>query len=249
MENAGNNGEFVSPQSIDEMNDEEFEAYIKSAEDGSLPNGNIPNGNLQSDKLSDGKSTDVAESADDAEPYMSFATKEALQEYQDKTIGSRLREIRQSKEEIDGIYELAMQRYDTADKKEAMHMLQSELSAECDMAEEYSASDKLRALQNEIGYQRRVNDIQNEWKRQASALKNIVPDFDLEQAFENRDFYNAVVENHMSITEAYPVLKKRSYNISEIGNITSGVNGYIKRDIASMSDKEFDDYIKKIKNS
>ena len=109
--------------------------------------------------------------------------------------------------------------------------------------------NELRALKSETDYQRRVDEIQNEWKKEEAALKNIVPNFSLEQAFENPDFYNAVVENHMSVTEAYPLLKSNRYNISEIGNLTSGVGGYIKRDVLSMSDSEFDDYIKKIKNS
>ena len=114
---------------------------------------------------------------------------------------------------------------------------------------QYELMNELRALKSETDYQRRVDGIQNEWKKEEAALKNIVPNFSLEQAFENPDFYNAVVENHMSVTEAYPLLKSNRYNISEIGNLTSGVGGYIRRDVLSMSDSEFDDYIKKIKNS
>ena len=237
MENAKINGEIVSPQNVDEMNDEQFDAYIKSAKDGEVQ-----------------AASGTAEPAENAGPYMSFDTKEALQEYQDKTIGNRLREIRESGERISGVCELAKQRYNTDSGEVALNLLKKEL-AEKNAGEaglslgQYELMNELRALKSETDYQRRVDEIQNEWKKEEAALKNIVPNFSLEQAFENPDFYNAVVENHMSVTEAYPLLKSNRYDISEIGNLTSGVGGYIKRDVLSMSDSEFDDYIKKIKNS
>lgn len=111
------------------------------------------------------------------------------------------------------------------------------------------SADELKALQNELNYQQRVADIQNEWKKQAAVIKNIVPDFDLETAFENSDFYDAVTEQRLSIAEAYPLLERQRRNIAEIGSLSGGVGGYVRRDVASMSDEEFDDYIKKIKNS
>ena len=237
MENAKINGEIVSPQNVDEMNDEQFDAYIKSAKDGEVQ-----------------AASGTAEPAENAGPYMSFDTKEALQEYQDKTIGNRLREIRESGERISGVCELAKQRDNTDSGEVALNLLKKEL-AEKNAGEaglslgQYELMNELRALKSETDYQRRVDEIQNEWKKEEAALKNIVPNFSLEQAFENPDFYNAVVENHMSVTEAYPLLKSNRYDISEIGNLTSGVGGYIKRDVLSMSDSEFDDYIKKIKNS
>lgn len=239
MENANHTGENVSPQNIDEMNDEEFEAYIKSAED---------------DNVTSVGNTGNADPAENAEPYISFGTKEELQEYQDKTIGSRLREIREEKEKFGGLCELAKERYNTADEAEAMQKLKDELTGKnADNAGmsrgEYALMNELRLLKSETEYNKRVDAIRNEWKKQEAALKNIVPDFDLERAFENTDFYDAVVGRHMSITEAYPLLQKQSYSISEIGNLSGGVGGYIKQDVASMSDKEFDEYIKKIKNS
>lgn len=244
MENANLNGEIVSPRNIDEMDDEAFEAYIKSAEEGEV----------QADTNSG-----TAEPASET-PYMSFDTKEALQEFQDRTIGNRLREIREmgerDRERITNLCELAKQRYQTSDGDEAVALLTSELTAKNAenagmSAEQYSFMNEIRSLRSEATYRKRVNEIQEDWKRQETALKNIVPEFDLDKAFSNPEFYSAVVENHMSIAEAYPVLKQSrpSYNISEIGNLTNGVSGYIKRDVASMSDREFDEYIKKIKNS
>lgn len=242
MENAKIQGEVVSPRQIDEMNDEQFEAYINSAKDGEV----------QADFSG---TTEPAANAENA-PYMTFDTKEALQEYQNKTIGGRLREIREAaekdRENISKLYSLAKQKYGVESDADAARMLMGELAEEnaenagLSMAQ-YSLMNELAAVRSEANYQKQVAQIQEDWKRQESALKNIIPTFSLEEAFENPDFYTAVVERHMSIAEAYPALKQ--HNISEIGNLTNGVSGYVRRDVSSMSDSEFDEYIKKIKNS
>lgn len=107
-------------------------------------------------------------------------------------------------------------------------------------------------MQDGASYSQRIGDIQNDWVRQSNALKQIIPDFDLEEAFANPDFYRAVVEEHKTLAEAYPLLKKKQQPrraISEVGNLSNGVAGNIKHDVKTMSDKEFEEYIRKIKNS
>ena len=107
-------------------------------------------------------------------------------------------------------------------------------------------------MQDGASYSQRIGDIQNDWVRQSNALKQIIPDFDLEEAFANPDFYRAVVEEHKTLAEAYPLLKKKQKPrraISEVGNLSNGVAGNIKHDVKTMSDKEFEEYIRKIKNS
>jgi len=219
----------ISQKKIGEMDDVAFEEYIESAKKGE----NEP-------KTNSGK----AEPADDAEKvYMSFKTKEDLQEFQDKTIGKRLREIREAgerdSEQREKLSQLLKMRYGIDDKDKAMNMLLSELG---------EGNNK---LETQPDYSKKVEEIQNEWLRQAEALKNIVPDFDLEKAFENPEFYKSVVEEQKSLAEAYPYIKKTAERqpIAEVGNLTNGVSGYITQDVKTMSDKEFEDYIKKIKNS
>lgn len=107
-------------------------------------------------------------------------------------------------------------------------------------------------IQDGASYSQRIGDIQNDWVRQSNALKQIIPDFDLEEAFANPDFYRAVVEEHKTLAEAYPLLTKKQQPrraISEVGNLSNGVAGNIKHDVKTMSDKEFEEYIRKIKNS
>lgn len=242
MENENakvNQGEIVSPQKIENMDEDTFLEYIESAKNSDVE--------VQDDEVSD-----QAESAEETKPYMSFKTKEDLQEYQNQTIGKRLKEIREAgereKEQLSAVFDLAKARYNTNNDFEAVSRLLEELGTQ---NHQTSVQRQIDRVNDEINYQRRVDDIKNDWIRQGEALEKIVPDFDLEEAFQNPDFYNCVVNRNMTIAEAYPVLKKKvsRKNISEIGNLSGGIAGHISHDVKSMSEKEFDDYIKKIKNS
>lgn len=250
-ENAAlNQGEPVSPLTIGEMDDEAFDRYIESAKNS--------DGEVQT-----GDNSGTAGPADDSalsEPYMSFQTKEELQDYQDRTIGKRLKEIRESGERekvrLAGLFELAKSLYGTDSDTEAVSRLEEELKTrnvrKTGMTDgEVALMRDFGAVSSEINYQKQVENIQNEWIRQGEALKKIVPDFELESAFENPEFYKSVVEEHKTIAEAYPLLQKKPPRraISEIGSLSNGVAGHIRHDVKSMSDQEFDEYIKKIKNS
>lgn len=248
-ENA-NYEEVVSPQNIEEMNDEEFDAYIESAKDR--------DGEVQASPGS-GAAEPAEKSAEDG-PYMSFETKEELQEYQDRTIGRRLKEIREAGERemrnIKGVLELAKQKYKTSDDTRAITRLFEELEEQNARREGlsksgYRAARELRSLKDKVNYQRRVDAIRDEWTRQGEALRKIAPDFDLEKAFENPEFYTRVVDKRQTLAEAYSAIVKKPprRSISEIGNLKNGVAGHISHDVRSMSDAEFENYIRKIKNS
>lgn len=246
-ENAILTGEVVSPQSVTEMSDEEFDAYIETAKEG---------GEVQATDENTGEAV-PAEAGED-EAYISFRTKEELQEYQDKTIGNRLREIRESAERdrqgMRRLEELAGVRFGTDNAAEAIEKLSRELELQNSRdfgltPQDYADMRNIKAIRDGISYNRRVEEISNEWRRQGDALKNIVPDFDLEKAFENAEFYNLVVNGRKTLAEAYPVLNKKPQRkaITEVGNLTNGVWGHINRDVNSMSDSEFADYIKRCK--
>ena len=235
--------EVVLPQNIEEMDEEAFDAYIQSAKQ--------EDGEVQAEPNSG--EAEPAKDDEENQPYMSFMTKEELQAYQDRTIGNRLKEIREAgvreKEEFARLSQLAKERYRTDNDMEAMTRLMEELNPNPPQTN-ISALHEIQRLRDEMNYQKQVEGIQTDWIRQGEALKKIVPDFDLESAFENPEFYRLVVEDHQSLAEAYPALQKKTgrRTISEIGNATNGVTGHINHDVKSMSDHEFDDYIKRIKN-
>lgn len=246
-ENAILTGEVVSPENVTEMSDEAFNAYIKTAKEG---------GEVQAvDESGDAAPAKTGEN----DAYISFKTREELQEYQDRTIGNRLREIREAgerdREELKKLEELATIRFGTQNSREAIEKLCTELQLQNSRdfgltPQDYLYMRNLREIRDSINYNQRVEDISNEWRRQSDALKKIVPDFDLEKAFENAEFYNLVVNGEKTLAEAYPVLNKKSPRkaITEVGNLTNGVWGHINRDVNSMSDSEFSDYINKIKS-
>ena len=91
----------------------------------------------------------------------------------------------------------------------------------------------------------------NEWLSQEKALKRIVPNFSLQQAFANPQFKKLVVDDGMDIIDAYEKLNPKKAEetavIDEIGRSSTGAaNGSTGQDVESMSDEEFRRYIKRI---
>lgn len=224
-------GEAVQPQGIESMDAEAFEAYIESVKN--------QDGEVQASQ------SGSAEPADNA-PYMTFATKEDLQDYQNKTIGKRLQEIREHAEEEQKKYgdllQLAQSRYQTSDEETALERLSAELK------NNYEG----HKMQDSHALEQMAEDIQEDWERQASALHKLVPDFNLVDAFFNPEFYRKVVDEHASIAEAYLSIQKKEMpqrTIREVGNVTNGISGKVNTDVNSMSDREFEEYIQKIREN
>lgn len=91
----------------------------------------------------------------------------------------------------------------------------------------------------------------NEWLSQEKALKRIVPNFSLQQAFANPQFKKLVVDDGMDIIDAYEQLNPKKAEetavLDEIGRSSTGAaNGSTGQDVESMSDEEFRRYIKRI---
>lgn len=93
--------------------------------------------------------------------------------------------------------------------------------------------------------------IMSEWRAQEKALKGIVPNFNLQQAFANPQFKKLVVEQGMDVIDAYramnPQKEAEGPALDEIGRSASGAAaGTASQDISKVSDEEFDKYIKRI---
>lgn len=57
-------------------------------------------------------------------------------------------------------------------------------------------NEQLRALQEQQAQRERSQQILNEWTVQAEAFKQEVPDFDLDAALENKDFFDLLAHGH-----------------------------------------------------
>jgi len=227
--NANQTEEVVQPQDVEQMDQESFEAYIESVKNA--------DGEVQTVQ------SGTTEPAED-KPYMSFATREELQAFQNQTIGNRLREIREAEEErkreFDSLLQFAKNRYQTTEDGDAIARMMQELTQN---------EQEVKMQQQQIS--QKAEAIQADWLRQAEAIRERIPEFDLERAFLNPAFYKKVVEERASIAEAYLFTKEKTppeRSIREVGNSPGGIGGRVNTDVGTMSDDEFDAYIRKIKN-
>lgn len=91
----------------------------------------------------------------------------------------------------------------------------------------------------------------DQWLKEEAELKKSVPNFSLQQAFGNPQFKKLVITDGLSIADAYakmnPEKEAEPPALDEIGRSASGAgNGASEHDIDSMSDEEFNKYIKRI---
>ena len=265
--------EVVSLPNIEDMTDEEFEEYIASAKDGEV----------QAEAAADSRSVAEVEqektpaieqnqSEDTKKPFMQFATQEELQQYQDKTIGKRIAQMREKyapyKERSDRLAEIARSFYGTEDAEAAVENLMNDLTEQNankagQTLEQYERNLRLerdaKAYRDQQKQQEETERIQQEWTRQTERLKQIVPEFDMKTALENPDFYQKVVQEGYSLIEAYMLTNRKAEKanvqtapprvrraIQEVGAQKNGIGGNIKQDVKSMSDQQFDDYIRQI---
>lgn len=119
-------------------------------------------------------------------------------------------------------------------------------------------ADSLRyraQLKQKEEFEKKVNDIKNQWAKDVQSLKKVIPDFDFEKAMQNRDFHDRIMGgetiplaylavNNMAM--AAPETKRRI--IAQNGQSTSNANGSPELNIAGMSDEDFDKYLRKLKN-
>ena len=92
-----------------------------------------------------------------------------------------------------------------------------------------------------------------EWRADEERLKMMIPSFSLEQAFENEEFKKRVAQNGESVFAAYAAMnpkkeEKKPVDVDEAGLRTiSGGQDFKPADIERMPKKQFDEYIRRIK--
>lgn len=278
------NAEPVQPQSTQEaakdkpdaaeMTDEEFSEYIESAKNGEVQAAN----GVAADDQEENRAENPAENLQNEEkpePYMQFATEEELQAYQDKTIGNRLRELREqyapAKEKLEQVFSVVKDFYAIEDQEEALKTLLADLQAQSAEKKGMPVEEMIRQQEMErdaLAYrnqqkaereqQKAVSKIYTDWERQAEHLRGILPDFDLNNAFQNPEFYQKVVEGGYSLSEAYMAVERSKPSpqqktaarrpIQEAGAQNTAVAGKIRQDVGTMTDGEFLSYIRRIQN-
>lgn len=214
-----------------EMSEEAFREYIESAKNGEVQAAGSTD-SLQKERqdaqaAADGQKeengenpTESLQNEEKPEPFMQFATEAELQAYQDKTIGNRIRQLREqyapAKEKLEQVFSVAKDFYAIEDQEEALKTLLTDLQAQSADKKGMPVEEMIRQQTLErdaMAYRKQqraeqeqkqaVSQIYTDWERQAGHLRQIVPDFDLKTAFQNSEFYKKVVGGGYSLSEAY----------------------------------------------
>lgn len=244
--------EFIPPH---ELSDEEFGSYIKG----------LSSGNSAESKSGEsvGSATLEANTREEdqkkqAEPFMTFGTKEEFQGHIDKIIGERLKDARSQKEKYDAVAERARLFYGSENDADALERLLSDLENQAATERGVSVEEIRRENQERLDAQRfreiqraeqereqAISDIQARWERESEELRTAVPDFDFVKAMENENFRDLVLNKGMSIASAYITASKPSVEppkrrmITEIGYSSKQTNHDNSAGLLDLSDDEF----------
>lgn len=265
--------EIAVPQ-IDDMSEEDFESYIKSAQNGNMPDvqGEVQaeKDNNTADGTDDSGETGTAEPADveneksKAEPFKVFGTQEEYQSNIDKIIGERLKKSRESVETLEGLKSQALSFYGGEDADVALMQLIEDLQSQNAEKQGVSIESYKKQMQDSIDAQRyreeqsrqsdeqqKIVEIQSRWQRESEELKAAIPDFDFNKAMTNKTFYESIVKG-MSVGTAYlaankETVKPKRREISQNGSSKGSGVGKVEANPASMSDKDFAEYINRLR--
>lgn len=269
--------EITEPQkTVDEMSDDEFLSYIKSAQDGNVevqdktadkPSAQDEIKDSEEDS-SEGETGDADPASNEDKPFKVFLTQTEYQSEFDRIIGERLKKSRESIETLEGLKRHALSFYGGDDGDTALRQLIEDLQQQNADKKGVSVEDykqqsqdsmdaqKYREEQSRIlSEQERVTQIQQKWQTESEELKRIVPDFDFAKAMQNQAFYDSII-NGMSVTGAYLAVNRQTAQaekpkarkpIPQNGNVKGSNAGKAEFNPAAMSDADFARYIEKIR--
>lgn len=269
--------EITDPQpqkTVDEMSDDEFLSYIKSAQDGNVEVQDNTARQSEADAAEQGAAekddTGDADPADveNKEPFKVFNTQAEYQSEFDRIMGERLKKSRESVEILEGLKRHALSFYGGGDGDTALRQLIEDLQQQNADKKGVSVEDYKQQSQDSIDAQKyreeqsrilseqeRVAQIQQKWQTESEELKRIIPDFDFAKAMQNQAFYDNII-NGMSVTGAYLAVNRQTAQtekpkarkpIPQNGNVKGSNAGKAEFNPAAMSDADFARYIEKIR--
>lgn len=256
----------AQPQkSIDDMTDEEFFRYLETAQTEEADEPKTVNMSEAAEQTAE-NADDVPDSEKDGAektdaPFKVYRSQEEWQSEIDGIIGKRLKSNREQTESYNKILSIAEDFYG---KENALEGLIKDLRAQA--AEKRSISPDEYAKRIELEEKARLYDEQTalaatqqkqaetlrSWQTQSEELRKTVPDFDFEKALADTEFYDRIVKGY-SVADAYNLTKKAAAPV-QVGKRKPVAQGALysqaggspsEIDVSKMTDKEFDDYLKK----
>ncbi len=248
------NAEVVSPQ---EFSDEEFDDYIDGVKNGT----EVP---TREEANPQAEEEEEKQEEEKHEPYRSFETEEEFRGFVQKVISDRFRNSKEA--EYEDLGRKAQVIFGGESPKEGLNNMLTEFGKqkaeeigiepeeyERDMRDRADAEAYRRQIAEAAEREKAVASIQNEWIKDSENLKKAVPDFDFAKAMEN-DKFRELVLGGASVSAAYITLMHTSPQegaakkvIREVGASSPGVRESEKQAPMSMTDAEFDRYIKSIR--
>lgn len=240
---------------VSKMTDADFSEYISKVSNGLMeePSRPTPAGGAE------GMAAD--EPKTDEKPFRTFATKEEYQNDLNERFNSRYRVKKENEEAVSELKNMAHEVYGedlklseiiSRVKKELIESGASQANKEpSEYEEELQIKLKAKAYEDIQNRQKEQSEVLGRWQREASELKAMVPDFDLERAMNNPDFYQSMVAGKsvaQSYINAFANKKPKERTISQNAAKSSQMGSTAKKDPSTMSDAEFRAYIDKIKN-
>lgn len=252
---------------VDNMSDEEFNDYLRNAAD-------------YSDTTAEGPETEeAAAEAAEAEatgntPFKVFDTEAdynaAMEDYANRTYGDRIRAGDAATSRLNSLSDAASRYYDDGETDPIGRLsgdLESQTAARYNQTpEEYrQAQQDKKDLEAYRGQQAAAQEQQNgqqeiinRWNTEAERLKQNVPDFDLETAFQNEEFRNMVIGG-ASVDGAYYAVKYNELQQQQTPNgrepipqnaAQSGTKpGASVNDLMSQNDGDFRKSLRNIMNN
>lgn len=167
------------------------------------------------------------------------------------------------------VLEYAKRKYpDAADERAALSQMLDAYDSEEANAGGMSVEEYRRNLQEQREFDEwksqrqrqqeqagQAEQIVQQWQRDEQSLKELVPGFDLKEAFKNEQFKKLVVDQGKGIIAAYAALNKSNESkadkrpLDEVGaNAYASAPGTSDTDMSKASDEDFRRYIKRIMN-
>lgn len=248
-------GEAVQPQPH-ELADTEFDEYIEKLKSGETPD--APKNEIQTEA-----EHESAEKPEENKAYRTFETQEEFQRFMDDTISKRLRNHKETEKRYSDLERRAKSIYGGENALEQLlENAQRQAAEESGKSEEEFAellslrrdAEKLREMeQRQKNVEQAIEEKQKEWLSDSEKLREVIPDFDFDKAMENDGFRDnilkgmSVAASYISMTKNPPKTEERK-PVFEVGAGSGKTGSMGAINPLNMSDKDFSDYIERIKN-
>ena len=252
----GVTAESAEPQ---DMSDDDFEGYLDNLMNGSEPT------REEKEQPEDAKEEPEKEEPENPKPFKSFATQKEYQAEIDRIFSKRHKDYNDLKEKNNNLVEKIKEFYEADDEKTALELfdnqiLQQKAESEGVTAEEYKKKSTIAAKAKAYDdIQAKNAEVETQRKRlftEESNIKSSNPAFDLRKMYATDPAFKSDLDqsgsayanyvNRKSNPSEKPPAAKKKRDFTESGSNPSASAGRVSTSPADLSDKDFEDYIKKI---